>query len=166
MANDELVAINELLKRARLAAGMSQRDLARATGVSQPYLSTLERGQLVPTLPTLNRIAVATGHRLTITLSSAEPAASEPTTAETPSTETAFTEEGNSLSVTIQPPATILTDAERERREQLVAIAIHDAELEGGSVTPETQADLARYARGEIDSETLTRTVIARYDRR
>lgn len=38
--------LSELMKRARIDAGMTQHDLAKATGRTQAYISKFERGQL------------------------------------------------------------------------------------------------------------------------
>lgn len=40
------VRLSKLMKRARIEAGMTQRDLAKATGRTQAYISKFERGQL------------------------------------------------------------------------------------------------------------------------
>ena len=50
------------IERARVAAGLSQRQLAEATGISQPTLSRVISGDRVPKLPELIAIAWATGH--------------------------------------------------------------------------------------------------------
>jgi transcriptional regulator with XRE-family HTH domain len=44
------------LKQKRIAAGMTQDDLANLTGLSQPQISNLERGRNLPTLPTLDAL--------------------------------------------------------------------------------------------------------------
>ncbi|GAA1705038.1 hypothetical protein GCM10009808_23770 [Microbacterium sediminicola] len=67
------------LREAREAAGMSMRALARSSGVSQPFLSLVERGQSAPSLSTLYRIAGALGVAPT-TLMPAEDAARHPAT--------------------------------------------------------------------------------------
>lgn len=53
--------LGELLRQARLEAGLSGAQLARLIGRSQPYISDLERGQRTPSLPTLQSIAAALG---------------------------------------------------------------------------------------------------------
>jgi transcriptional regulator with XRE-family HTH domain len=52
----------------RLAAGLSQQDLARKIGTSQPAIARLERGQgpHTPQWETLRRIAIALGKQLRI----------------------------------------------------------------------------------------------------
>jgi transcriptional regulator with XRE-family HTH domain len=55
-----------LVREARLAAGLSQRDLARRAGTSQPAIARYERGLATPSWETLERLAAACGRRLTI----------------------------------------------------------------------------------------------------
>ncbi|HVQ07496.1 MAG TPA: helix-turn-helix transcriptional regulator [Allosphingosinicella sp.] len=47
--------------RLRLAAGLTQEKLAERSGLSQQYLSDLERGKLNPTVVTLYELATALG---------------------------------------------------------------------------------------------------------
>ena len=49
--------------RLRETRGMSQRDLARLTGIKQPQIARLEKGQQLPTLDTLGRLLGALGGR-------------------------------------------------------------------------------------------------------
>jgi transcriptional regulator with XRE-family HTH domain len=51
--------LGQRLRRARLAAGMSMRELATRAGVSQPFVSQVESGRSSPSLSTLNGFAVA-----------------------------------------------------------------------------------------------------------
>jgi len=51
-----------LIERARLAANLSQRTLADATGISQPTLSRIISGDRVAKIPEIVAIAWATGH--------------------------------------------------------------------------------------------------------
>src|SRR6266498_5857048 len=51
-----------LIERARVAAGLSQRTLADAAGISQSTLSRIISGDRVPKLPEVMAIAWATGH--------------------------------------------------------------------------------------------------------
>jgi DNA-binding XRE family transcriptional regulator len=60
-----LIAVRER----RLALGLSQTELAARAGMTQPALSRLEAGGVVPTLPLLARIAAALDADLTVTLS-------------------------------------------------------------------------------------------------
>lgn len=52
----------ELIDRARVAAGLSQRALADATGISQPTLSRIITGDRAAKMPEVVAIAWATGH--------------------------------------------------------------------------------------------------------
>jgi transcriptional regulator with XRE-family HTH domain len=54
-----LKALGALLRAERLAKGLSLRDLAARTGVSNAYLSELERGRHEPSLSILRAIAGA-----------------------------------------------------------------------------------------------------------
>lgn len=60
-----------LLKEARLRAGLRQRELAQRANVAQSLISAYESGKREPTLPTLRRLVVATGHDLTLGLAPA-----------------------------------------------------------------------------------------------
>lgn len=53
-----------LLRSARAAAGLSQRDLARRTGVAQPLISAVENGRRQPGADLLLRLLRATGHEI------------------------------------------------------------------------------------------------------
>ncbi len=55
------------LIRARLAAGISQAELARRIGVRQPMIARLEAGMQTPKIDTLVRLAKALGVDFTIT---------------------------------------------------------------------------------------------------
>jgi transcriptional regulator with XRE-family HTH domain len=50
----------------RLAAGLSQRALARRAATSQPAVARYESGAAAPSWETLQRLAAACGRRLTI----------------------------------------------------------------------------------------------------
>jgi len=52
------------LRQLRVSRGLSQRQLAEVVGVSQPNLSAYEHDRRVPTMDTLNKIAVACGYQL------------------------------------------------------------------------------------------------------
>lgn len=49
------------IREARLAAGMTQEDLAERSGFSQQYISGLERGKRNPTIVSLYELAQALG---------------------------------------------------------------------------------------------------------
>ena len=51
---------------ARENAGLTQKELAAITGLTQSNISNIEKGNNIPTLATLNKIANATGKRLVI----------------------------------------------------------------------------------------------------
>ena len=50
-----------------------------------------------------------------------------------------------------------------EARRRAVANAVHSTELEGGTVSPETRADMAEFEAGRIGTEEVMRRVRARY---
>jgi transcriptional regulator with XRE-family HTH domain len=53
-----------LLKQARRAAGLTQAELARRLGTTQPEVARLESRRSNPRLDTIRRALEATGHRL------------------------------------------------------------------------------------------------------
>lgn len=55
-----------LVREMRLAAGLSQRALARRAGTSQPAVVRYERGAATPSWETLQRLAAACGRTLRI----------------------------------------------------------------------------------------------------
>ena len=54
----------ELLRQARSAAGLSQRELAAAVGTSQSAIARYESGSVVPSFDTLERILRVLNHRI------------------------------------------------------------------------------------------------------
>lgn len=54
--------VGTLIERAHVAAGLSQRALADATGISQSTLSRIISGDRAPKMPEVVAIAWATGH--------------------------------------------------------------------------------------------------------
>jgi transcriptional regulator with XRE-family HTH domain len=58
---DVKVLVGRNVRRFRLAKGLTQEDLTEASGVSQQYISELERGARNPTIDTLAKIALALG---------------------------------------------------------------------------------------------------------
>lgn len=56
----------ELIRRARMSAQMSQTDVARRALVAQSVISAYESGRREPSVSTLERLVLATGHRLII----------------------------------------------------------------------------------------------------
>ena len=58
--------VDELIRQCRQEAGLSQRQLARRIGTSQPMLVRYESGQTSPTVAALERIVRACGQDLSI----------------------------------------------------------------------------------------------------
>lgn len=58
----------DLIRDARLRAGMSQSELARRAGVSQPVVSAYEGGHREPGLEMLRKLTEASGHDLVVKL--------------------------------------------------------------------------------------------------
>ena len=56
------------VQHARRAAGFSQRELSRRTGVPQSAIARIERGQQVPRADTLERLLTACGFELRLAL--------------------------------------------------------------------------------------------------
>ncbi|MBU2666834.1 helix-turn-helix transcriptional regulator [Actinoplanes bogorensis] len=56
------IDVGSLIEKARVAAGLSQRALADATGISQPTLSRIISGDRVAKMPEIVAISWATGH--------------------------------------------------------------------------------------------------------
>lgn len=55
-----------IVKMARRRAGLSQRELARRSGVAQPTVSRIEAGRMSPTFDTLNALAAACGMEISV----------------------------------------------------------------------------------------------------
>lgn len=55
----------ELIRDARKRHGLSQRRLARRAGASQAWVSRLERGEVSPSVDSLERLLLVMGERLT-----------------------------------------------------------------------------------------------------
>jgi transcriptional regulator with XRE-family HTH domain len=58
----------ELVRRAREAAGLTQRQLALRAGTKQAAISQVERGEVEPSLARLRSLIVLTGHELDVTV--------------------------------------------------------------------------------------------------
>lgn len=65
-ALEEEFAVAKAVIAARNRAGLTQVELARKMGTTQPVVARLEGGRTQPSLRTLQRLAQATGSRLTI----------------------------------------------------------------------------------------------------
>lgn len=62
LASDDLaIVFGENFKRARVAAGLTQREIEVLTGIRQHYVSQIESGKQNPTLDTLSALAQAVG---------------------------------------------------------------------------------------------------------
>ncbi|MHB8439045.1 MAG: helix-turn-helix domain-containing protein [Acidimicrobiales bacterium] len=74
------IMVGSAVRTARRRAGLSQLELARRAGTSQPSIARLERGQVSPTVISLDRIARALGAELVIDFEprAAPAASSEP----------------------------------------------------------------------------------------
>jgi transcriptional regulator with XRE-family HTH domain len=59
-----MTAVAALIREARLAAGLTQAELAHRAGLSQPAVARLERPGSNPTIATLDRVLRASGRRL------------------------------------------------------------------------------------------------------
>jgi transcriptional regulator with XRE-family HTH domain len=67
------VDADRILSEARAVAGLTQAELARRLGTTQPAVARLERPGANPTVRTLDRALRATGHRLDVALAPALP---------------------------------------------------------------------------------------------
>jgi transcriptional regulator with XRE-family HTH domain len=68
MATIDAAATADLIRDARLAAGLTQVELARRLRTTQSVVSRWERGGDEPRLSTLDRILRACGRRLTVSV--------------------------------------------------------------------------------------------------
>ena len=64
--NQKLREVKDKVSEAREKAGLTQKELAAITGLTQSNISNIEKGNNIPTLVTLNKIANATGKKLII----------------------------------------------------------------------------------------------------
>lgn len=62
------IGVANAVYSARAKTGISQKELADLTGIDQSDISKIERGIANPSVNTLNRIAVALGAKLTISI--------------------------------------------------------------------------------------------------
>jgi len=67
-ANLDVPSLGERVRMLRIAAGLTQCELANRTGSTQPAVAHLEAGRRTPTLPTLEKLARALGHDLVVVL--------------------------------------------------------------------------------------------------
>ena len=62
------LGVGYLILKARASAGLTQKELARRIGTSQPTIARWESGAQIPSVRSLTRIAEATGFELTVGL--------------------------------------------------------------------------------------------------
>ena len=67
-ALEEEFSLARAVIAARKRAGLTQAELARRMGTTQPAVTRMESGRIQPSLRTLRRLAEATGSKLTIRL--------------------------------------------------------------------------------------------------
>ncbi len=72
------VELGEQIYELRTRAGLTQTELARRMGTSQPAIARLEAGGISPTLETLKRVAEAVGVQLVIGFVGADESIEEP----------------------------------------------------------------------------------------
>ena len=58
---------SRVLREARSAAGLTQRQLAGRVGIAQPGIARIEQGRVTPGVDTLSRLLAACGHVLEAT---------------------------------------------------------------------------------------------------
>jgi transcriptional regulator with XRE-family HTH domain len=66
----EVRRIGRVVEESRRAAGMTQAELARRIGTTQPAISKIESGRTLPGIDLLERVARATGWSFTLTFGS------------------------------------------------------------------------------------------------
>jgi transcriptional regulator with XRE-family HTH domain len=62
----------DLIREARLRAGLTQADLGRRVGTAASAIGRWERGDVIPSFETLRALVRATGHDLTIGIARAD----------------------------------------------------------------------------------------------
>jgi len=67
-AQEQEFALAAAMVQARSRAGLTQQQLARKMGTTQPAVARLEAGRTRPSYRTLERLAAATGSRLLVRL--------------------------------------------------------------------------------------------------
>ena len=60
--------VADVIRKARTESGLTQSELARFSGTSQPTLATYEAGRALPRLDTLERLLECSGHELVLTI--------------------------------------------------------------------------------------------------
>lgn len=64
----ESQTIGDMIKQARIEAGLTQRELGERLGITESGVNKMERRKTLPSLSTLERVAIATGKKLVIEL--------------------------------------------------------------------------------------------------
>lgn len=139
---------NDLVQRARSAAGLTQAELSSLSGTSRPTLSAYERGQKSPTLATAERIIEAAGFELTIQprldFTEAESARGQvihvPNRLPRQEIRDAFASVILPLHLNWSGPARIFDMADRKQRARVYEIVLREG----------TPADIARYIDGAL----------------
>jgi len=72
------VSYGTLLRDARRDAGLDQSTLARRAGTTQTYISRVERGEVSPSVGTMQRLVRAIGLELVLSLRPLEPGNARP----------------------------------------------------------------------------------------
>lgn len=73
MASAIAFPVWRLLREARQKAGLSQREVARRAGTSQAAVARYETARTLPDLDTLQRVLLASGHRLGLSITELDP---------------------------------------------------------------------------------------------
>lgn len=68
--NQDVPSVGEQIRRLRVAAGLTQCELANRMGSTQPAVAHLEAGRRAPMLATLEKVARALGQDLVVMLPS------------------------------------------------------------------------------------------------
>jgi len=67
----DAMTVGRVVERSRREAGLTQAELARRIGTTQPAVSKIESGRTLPGVELLERVARATGRPFTLTFGSA-----------------------------------------------------------------------------------------------
>lgn len=81
---EEMQELQDVIRRARTAAGLTQAELAVRAGTSQPAVARYEQGGVTPTLGTLQRLLAVCGRRAVISTAALNDSDSPPSRRATP----------------------------------------------------------------------------------
>src|SRR5919109_2413591 len=73
----DAAAVGRMVEERRRAAGLTQAELARRIGTTQPAISKIESGRTLPGLELLDRVARALGRPIAITLGASPTSSAE-----------------------------------------------------------------------------------------